>query len=497
MYNEFKRKLRTKVNEINEDKRKRDISTADTLYMTIALESMALTYTKVSYNLASKKEINFSPNTFCDRRMKLDESDFNEMIDVLFNFLKNDLKIESNIFAVDGTKLSLSLEMNEFGFPMVRQRSNKKIQIDTLKEIYKKLFGSIRNTAKDEIKKLLFNINILKKHRLESPTDFDAEIINCNDKITQIKQNKKNTIVKLMIERKNKIKNIKIKVNDNPTDYEICTDKKKARYCKGLLTTIFDVVNKLPIKMNLTTNLNERLHIMSMIDNTIKPGSIIIFDRGYYSEELLKFLNDRGIIPIFRLCSSYTEPKYLELYDKLDDIFQINEIDFKVIKYIINENNYYVGTTDINLNTDKLQQMYWFRWTIEEFYKKVKHTMKGEFFNVKHVKTLRQTISAMQFGSLYTSIITHIAVINKVDQRKKRQSTKILVKRETKINFKDALNISISEFLYDTLCSDQNTTFNDSRIIFLLNLIYNARYVNITNRSNERHSILFRGKWSF
>ena len=507
MYNELKRKLNIKINELNKDIRKRDINTNDTMYMTYMMESLALSYTKASEQFKCKKEINFSSNTFCDRRLHIDASDFDQMTKVLTSFINDDLKIECKIYAVDGSKLSMSLEMNKYGFPMARQKSKKGAKISKLQAVYKSLLTSIRTTAIEQIKKINNEANIkIKKIKIKNigadNIENNKNIINKiiktkNDEIVLIKNNKKDKIKKLIIERKQKIKNIKEKKLNDDTDYEICTNKTKATYCKGLLTVIFDVENKMAIKMDLTTNLNERLHIMSMIDNTIKPGSIMIFDRGYYSDELLKFLHDRGIIPIFRLCSGYLEPKSLNKNNKKSDIFDINGIAFKVIKYEIDNSDYYVGTTDVTLTNKKLETMYWWRWSVEEFYKKVKHTMKGEFFNVHHKNTLYQTLSAMQFTSLYTSIIMHIAKINKIDQTTKRQSNVIRVNREKKSNFKDALDICIRELLYDTLCNDYMNSYNDSRIIFLLNLVYNSRYINITGRHNMRHSILFRGKWSF
>ena len=61
-----------------------------------------------------------------------------------------------------------------------------------------------------------------------------------------------------------------------------------------------------------------------------------------------------------------------------------------------------------------------------------------------------------------------------------------------KVNFKEAMNISIENILYDTL----NLNENDN-LLFLLEKINKTRYSEVLNRKYKRKTILSRGRWDF
>lgn len=348
IYNALKKKLNNEIIKFNKDMRIKDIDTKDTIYMTILMESLSKTYTEVSNKLCISKEIDFSSNTFCDRRQKMDSTNINDLNNVLLTFIKHELNIKLKIYAVDGSKISLSLRMRKEGFPMVRQKTKNIKKINNIKEKYK-----------IEIK--------------ETRIDYKDKISNVKDKnsILLLKEQKKKSINELFEKRNNEIL---LLINEDD-EYTLCDNINDAHYCKGLITSIYDVVNKFPVKIDVCKHLNERKHIMELIDENIEKGSIIIFDRGYYSEELLIFLNQRGIIPIFRLCCSNIQSKELIKTNSNEIMTTIENINFKTIRYNINDNDYFIGTTNTQLQINDLKNMYWLRWTIEEFYKKQKHTI--------------------------------------------------------------------------------------------------------------------------
>ena len=90
----------------------------------------------------------------------------------------------------------------------------------------------------------------------------------------------------------------------------------------------------------------------------------------------------------------------------------------------------------------------------------------------------------------------HICKTLNINLRKQRKQSKDYVKREVKQNFNDCLNISMCYLLYDTLCKP-DTNILLSKLIIILNRIYNSKYVDIPNRKYKRKSILFIGKWYF
>ena len=67
-------------------------------------------------------------------------------------------------------------------------------------------------------------------------------------------------------------------------------------YCTGLVSSLFDINKKMLINYRLCKKYNERKALMSQI-GYLKPNDILIMDRGYYSKQLLFFLDDNNINP--------------------------------------------------------------------------------------------------------------------------------------------------------------------------------------------------------
>jgi len=444
------------------------------------IEGLKKTQVQTTNKTCLKDNIIFSSKTYDSRRNLVDNQLFIDMVETLNKFIDNHMINEIddliNIYAVDGSKLSLSLDMCKYKFPMAYGKNINHAEIKIIKEKYK-----------DHIKIIRDNFNILIKE--------------CGKNIDQIKilkDEKKLKIKKLVDDRKIEIKEMKNNKDNetiNDEDFVICKSKTKAKYCKALLTSIFDVKNKYCIKMDISKSLNERDHIMNMIDNNIKRGSIMIFDRGYYSEELLDFLHKRQIIPIFRLKSNHLSVQELLKLKTDEYTTTINNIPLKTIKYTINNNDFYIGTTDISLNISKLKETYWLRWSIEEFYKKVKCNTKAKFYKTNSEKRLEQTIKVQQFVLLYTQIIINIIKRNKIDIFKKRKSNMSYPRRNKDINFKAALEICIEEFLYDMLNNHERDNLKIEKILFIYSLIHNSTYIIIPNRSFNRQSIINLGRW--
>lgn len=115
---------------------------------------------------------------------------------------------------------------------------------------------------------------------------------------------------------------------------------------------------------------------------------------------------------------------------------------------------------------------------------------------MRKINTLKQSLYSHQFAILYTRIMIYICSYYNINLREQRKSSISYVKRETKINLNDALDISINVLLYDTLCNS-NKNISLCSLLVAFNRIYNSKYVNIPNRHYKRKSILFIGKWYF
>ena len=79
---------------------------------------------------------------------------------------------------------------------------------------------------------------------------------------------------------------------------------KNQRYRKGLINCIYDINNKIIVNMHLNNNYDERECVINQL-NYINKNDTLIFDRGYYSKELLLKINNIGAHSIFRLRNNY------------------------------------------------------------------------------------------------------------------------------------------------------------------------------------------------
>jgi IS4 transposase len=132
------------------------------------------------------------------------------------------------------------------------------------------------------------------------------------------------------------------------------------------------------INYRLCRNHNERKGLIDQM-KYLKPGDIIIMDRGYYSEYLLFFLNDKGLQPIFRLKKSMLVVKQIIEKGQTSmntNIVRNNEsIKFRIITYTINDNKYYLGTTIMNHTVSYLKDLYWKRWSVEINFRESKYLL--------------------------------------------------------------------------------------------------------------------------
>ena len=63
---------------------------------------------------------------------------------------------------------------------------------------------------------------------------------------------------------------------------------KHKTYCNGLLSSLYDVDKKIPINYSLYKSFDEREALKDQL-KYVKTNDVLIFDRGYYSDDLLFF----------------------------------------------------------------------------------------------------------------------------------------------------------------------------------------------------------------
>jgi hypothetical protein len=226
-------------------------------------------------------------------------------------------------------------------------------------------------------------------------------------------------------------------------------------HCQGLLTLIFDTDKKIPIEYRLTPSTNERTafydSLMKIPQSSLRKNDLFIFDRGYFSCDLVGKILSLDKDFIFRL------PRNLSMVKNLqgdDQIISINGKPLRVIKYqipskskttqvfktikspsmkrkIINEgkisktipaismkpkaikkdvkmNDYYLGTSlldPIKYPIEVLKELYHQRWSVEECYKTIKGTFHDGTFHSILPESIECEMAVQQFLIIMTRLI--------------------------------------------------------------------------------------------
>ena len=132
---------------------------------------------------------------------------------------------------------------------------------------------------------------------------------------------------------------------------------KKKTYTKCKISGIKDYNNNIPINYKINKDMNERQGFIEQLEY-IDCNDILIFDRGYPDNKLLKILNDKNFNYIMRYKKSDLNVKFLIKNNLNEYYFNVNDKKNKVVKYIINEKPYYLLTNLISMSIDELKNNY-------------------------------------------------------------------------------------------------------------------------------------------
>jgi len=187
-------------------------------------------------------------------------------------------------------------------------------------------------------------------------------------------------------------------------------------YPIGLMSCMYQLQSKIPYDFDLVSHCDERLvankHIQSL-----QNGDLVIYDRGYFSYALLHAHYKKNLHAVFRLSSSsykiikefmesndderrisiYPRAKEKpEILKKYPDI-EFTPLELRLIRYTINDIDYFLGTTLIDpliYQRQELAELYHARWGIEELYKISKSLIDVEDFHAKTERGVKQELFA-------------------------------------------------------------------------------------------------------
>ena len=165
------------------------------------------------------------------------------------------------------------------------------------------------------------------------------------------------------------------------------------RFTMGLASIVYDVLDDYIVHASFHHYLaSERSaaleHLKNLEDLNIYQNSIVIFDRGYYSESMFRYCVEHQHLCLMRLKEGFNISKKCS-----GDIITIlpgnkkdgtQDIKIRVIEVILdNGTKEYLATNlfDSEITQSMFRELYFYRWPIETKYKELKSRLSMEEFS--------------------------------------------------------------------------------------------------------------------
>jgi hypothetical protein len=365
-------------------------------------------------------------------------------------------------------------------------KRNRKIDFKDI--IYGSIYKTINNTSYEDvtyqINKTFINknidITITKSAFIQKRNDIPNEyFLNINDSFINFiyKNIKKPRIIAVDGSFLNLYKSF------DKYGYEYASENKS--YCKAIISCLYDIDNKIPINYYLFKKRDERDAFKEQI-KYLRTDDIVIFDRGYFSYDIIDKLNNKGINYIFRLKYNKKEVQYMKNNNINSYIFKTKNINYKTVSYKINnsEQDYYLFTNLIYKSIEELKDLYWKRWKVELHFKESKYNLSLNNINLKTENSLKQEIYIHNL----LFILYYFFNIENNDY---------LLKTKYKINNKTGIKIFSENIIYLLIFNKlTNSCFEKIKKYFKL-IIMNIVYIPDIKPCFERKRKRPYGKWYF
>jgi hypothetical protein len=185
-------------------------------------------------------------------------------------------------------------------------------------------------------------------------------------------------------------------------------------------------------------------HISNIEEKINLEKTLVIFDRGYISLELMLFLENKGIKYLFRSNGRYYQNEILAMKSR-DETVQLeinsnrtqNINDKNIKKQALNMKYYktriskplldnnvteilFTNITESEADIHKLKELYKMRWEIELNYEKIKNKLRIENFSGK-----RRTIIEQDFYSQIYLFNLQMAIQNKAQKELEQENKEL------------------------------------------------------------------------
>jgi IS4 transposase len=194
------------------------------------------------------------------------------------------------------------------------------------------------------------------------------------------------------------------------------TPSDNAHYPQGTVSCLYELKSKIPVDFDLSKQGDERAMGLSHL-NSLSENDVVVYDRGYYSYDMLHKHIKHRIHPIFRLKRAACG--VVEAFANSDDIDAVVQVtpyqlkhsslpaldqkpdyptlSLRLVKYDAGGTSYILGTTlwdQKKYSIKQISAVYHSRWGIEELYKVSKQLMKVEDFHAQSERGVKQELFA-------------------------------------------------------------------------------------------------------
>ena len=193
--------------------------------------------------------------------------------------------------------------------------------------------------------------------------------------------------------------------------FGLSSNQNKTRTAVATASALYDVLNDIIVDARITKyKTSERYiakqHIEVLVNRIPSKNSIVIFDRGYPSYDMFDHLNDKGLLFLMRVSTSF---KLVQSIDSDDSILEYKlkgEIKkVRVLRIKLSEDVTEVLVTNIydeKITPMEFKELYFLRWGVESKYKELKSSIKIEEFSGTNPIAIEQDF----YTSIYLSMIS-------------------------------------------------------------------------------------------
>lgn len=196
--------------------------------------------------------------------------------------------------------------------------------------------------------------------------------------------------------------------------------------------TLYDVLSGWPIAPSIThTDMNERVECAQHVEYlcselpTLAAKSILLMDRGYPAQELLKTMEDKGIKFLARCAKNWCKAVTLA---PAGESFAVlgNGLRVRVYKFELPCGEEEVLVTNLfNLRCEQLGELYAMRWGIETYYNQLKNVICVEKFSGRTENAIRQDFWASMVLMIATAVFRQEAdaIVRQAHEHKDNKHT--------------------------------------------------------------------------